>query len=58
MLYEDEGFPARQQAALLASKVYYHLGELQEALTCALNAGDYFDVAGHSIFVQTIVGQF
>lgn len=36
----------RQLAALLASKVYYHLGSLDDALSYALNAGDVFKVAG------------
>jgi 26S proteasome regulatory subunit N2 len=56
-LYEDEKFPERNLAALLASKVFYHLGELQESLTYALCAGALFDVTESSDYVQTIVGK-
>ena len=43
-LYEGEGLPqaARDSAALLASKVYYYLGEYEEALSFALGAGSAF----------------
>ena len=36
MLYEDDSFKHREVAALLASKVYYHLGAFEESLTYAL----------------------
>ncbi|KAJ3331616.1 26S proteasome non-ATPase regulatory subunit 1, partial [Blyttiomyces sp. JEL0837] len=36
ILYEDEGFKHRELAALVASKVYYHLGEYDESLNFAL----------------------
>lgn len=54
-LYEDEMFPHRELAALLASKVFYHLGELADSLTYALGAGPLFDVNEDSEFVQTIL---
>lgn len=41
---------------MLASKVYYHLGELDEALTFALGAGTKFDVTAHNLYVHTIIG--
>ena len=44
MLYEDETFPHRKLAALVASKVYYHLGSFEDSLTFALGAGDLFNV--------------
>ncbi|KAG8463179.1 hypothetical protein KFE25_011176 [Diacronema lutheri] len=47
-LYEDEAFEARQLAALLASKVFFQLGELDDALTYALGAGALFDVSATS----------
>mmetsp|Transcript_32576 Transcript_32576/g.103783 ORF Transcript_32576/g.103783 Transcript_32576/m.103783 type:complete len:1598 (-) Transcript_32576:13-4806(-) len=56
-LYEDESFPEREIAALLASKVFYHLGELQDALTYALGAGNMFDVSGTSEYVETLVAK-
>ena len=43
-LYEsDLPKPLRDSAALLASKVYYYLGEYDEALTLALGAGPAFE---------------
>ncbi|KIY50568.1 26S proteasome subunit RPN2a [Fistulina hepatica ATCC 64428] len=45
-LYEDTSLPAeaRDLAALLASKVYYFLGEYDDALYFALCAGSAFDI--------------
>ncbi|PWA34540.1 26S proteasome regulatory complex, non-ATPase subcomplex, Rpn2/Psmd1 subunit [Artemisia annua] len=54
-LYEDENFDNRQFAALLVSKVYYCLGELNESLSYALNAGSFFDASEESDYVQTLV---
>eukprot|EP00850_Spirogloea_muscicola_P013494 SM000091S24652 [mRNA] locus=s91:438274:444527:- [translate_table: standard] len=56
-LYEDESFERRDLAALLASKVFYHLGELDDSLTYALGAGALFDVADGSEYVQTLVAK-
>ncbi|CEQ42920.1 SPOSA6832_04788 [Sporobolomyces salmonicolor] len=47
-LSESTAFPARQLASLVASKVYYHLGHLDEALSFALGAGKLFDIEGVS----------
>ncbi|KAJ3403731.1 proteasome regulatory particle base subunit, partial [Chytridiales sp. JEL 0842] len=33
VLYEDESFKSRELAAVVASKVYYHLGEYEESLS-------------------------
>ena len=38
------------------SQVFYHLGELNDALTYALGAGALFDVAEESEFVTTLLG--
>jgi 26S proteasome regulatory subunit N2 len=43
-LYENEKFPNRQLAALIASRVYYHLNEFDDSLQFALGAGKLFDV--------------
>jgi len=43
-LYEDDKFTNRQLAALIASKVYYHLNEFDDSLQFALGAGNLFDV--------------
>lgn len=62
-LSERTDFPAHQLASLVAAKVYYHLGSLDEALTFALGAGKLFDVGigpgeSDSEFVETIIGAF
>ena len=43
-MYDDEDFSNRNLAALVTSKVYFHLGEHEDALQYALNAGPMFDV--------------
>lgn len=55
-LYEDENFKHRELAALVSSKVYYHLGSLDNALTYALGAGRLFDVNDKTEYVETIIG--
>ena len=55
-LYEDETFKYRELAALVSSKVYYHLGSLDNALTYALGAGHLFDVNDKTEYVETIIG--
>ncbi len=57
ILYEDESFPHRQLAALVASKVYYHLGSFEDSLTYALGAGSLFNVTATSEYVETIVSK-
>lgn len=63
-LSEATAFPARQLASLVASKVYFHLGSHDEALTFALGAGKLFDVGlasasspGEQEYVETIIGK-
>uniref|UniRef100_A0A8C5QQF6 26S proteasome non-ATPase regulatory subunit 1 n=1 Tax=Leptobrachium leishanense TaxID=445787 RepID=A0A8C5QQF6_9ANUR len=56
-LYEDEGFRSRQFAALVASKVFYHLGAFEESLNYALGAGDLFNVNDNSEYVETIIAK-
>ena len=58
VLYEDETFEHRKLAALVASKVYYHLGEFSDAMTYALGAGDLFDIQGRSEFIDTLISKF
>jgi len=57
ILYEDETFKARQLAALVASKVYFHLEQYDEAMNYALGAGKLFDVSHSSEYVDTIVAK-
>ncbi|KAF9040511.1 armadillo-type protein [Panaeolus papilionaceus] len=62
-LYESEELPkpARDLAALIASKVYYFLGEYDEALSFALGAGNAFQaesrVAGSEEYVETMISK-
>jgi len=54
-LYEDPQFPGRELAALVASKVFYHLEEYGDALRLALGAGRLFDLKNRSEYVEKIV---
>ncbi|KII93864.1 hypothetical protein PLICRDRAFT_36086 [Plicaturopsis crispa FD-325 SS-3] len=62
-LYESNDLPkdARDSAALLASKVYYFLGEYDEALSFALGAGSAFEAEsrgrGAEEYVETVVSK-
>ncbi|KIK70882.1 hypothetical protein GYMLUDRAFT_66097 [Collybiopsis luxurians FD-317 M1] len=60
-LYDSDEMPkeARDSAALLASKVYYFLGEYAESLSFALGAGSAFEaesrVPGSEEYVETVM---
>jgi 26S proteasome regulatory subunit N2 len=56
-LYENQQFPRRELAALVASKVYYHLGSLKNSLLYALRAGEMFDVNTDSEYTITIISK-
>ncbi|CAR21235.1 proteasome regulatory particle base subunit RPN2 [Lachancea thermotolerans CBS 6340] len=56
-LYDDNSFQDRKLAALVASKVYYNLGEYESAVKFALAADNYFNLDEKSQFVETIVSQ-
>ncbi|KAL1188768.1 26S proteasome non-ATPase regulatory subunit 1 -like protein B [Cardamine amara subsp. amara] len=58
-LYEDEEFDQnqRQLAALLVSKVFYYLGELNDSLSYALGAGSLFDVSEDSDYAHTLLAK-
>ncbi|KAI8897971.1 armadillo-type protein [Globomyces pollinis-pini] len=57
ILYEDPAFKERKLAALVASKVYYHLGEYKESLEFALGSGDLFDLNLKTEYVETIISK-
>ncbi|KAI8904396.1 armadillo-type protein [Gorgonomyces haynaldii] len=57
MLFENTMFKHRQLAALVASKVYFHLGEYQDSLNFALKAGQLFDINGTTEYVTTIISR-
>jgi 26S proteasome regulatory subunit N2 len=44
-------------AALVASKVYYHLGAFQDSLNFALGAGPLFDLSHRNEYVETTLGK-
>lgn len=55
-LYEDRHFSHRKLAALVASKVYYYLGEMRDALDYALGAEELFEIdAEGSEYVKTLL---
>lgn len=56
-LSEDELFPARELAAAVASKCFFHLEEYSDALRLALGAGKYFDVSAKTEYVSTMVSK-
>ncbi|KAF9022936.1 26S proteasome regulatory complex non-ATPase subcomplex Rpn2/Psmd1 subunit [Hymenopellis radicata] len=62
-LYESDDLPkdARDSAALLASKVYYYLGEYDESLSFALGAGNAFEAEARAVgseeYVETVVSK-
>ena len=41
----------------LLAQVFYHLGELDDALTYALGANQLFDINENSEYVQTLLGK-
>lgn len=48
---------ARELAAVVASKVFFHLEEYDDALRLGLGAGQYFNVAHKSEYVDTLVSK-
>ncbi|KPI39671.1 26S proteasome regulatory subunit rpn2 [Cyphellophora attinorum] len=56
-LYEDESFPERNLAAIVAAKVYYHLQDYGESMAFALDAGKYFKLNDGATFEETIIGK-
>jgi 26S proteasome regulatory subunit N2 len=55
-LCEDESFSERELAALVASKVYYQLGEYNESMIFALAAGPLFNLDEPGEYEDTIIG--
>ncbi|OJD25833.1 hypothetical protein ACJ73_02797 [Blastomyces percursus] len=56
-LYEDESFLERELAALVASKVYYHLQEYNESMVFALGAGKLLNLDHGGEFEETIISK-
>lgn len=57
MLHEDRSFSENKLAGIVASKVFYHLGSFEDALTYALGAGDLFNVNAHNEYTETIIAK-
>lgn len=56
-LSDETSFAGRKMAALIASKVYYNLGEYNLAVRFALAAEECFDINEKSQYVETIVSK-
>ena len=56
-LYEDESFPERELAALVAAKVYYNLQEYNESMVFELGAGKLFNLDHDGEFEDTIISK-
>ena len=56
-LCEDQSFQHREEAFLLASKVYYYLNDMDKSLECALGSGKLFNITVNSDFTQTLIKQ-
>lgn len=56
-LCEDKSFRNRDLAALLASKIYYHLGSFDDCLAYAISANNLFDINHKSEYVDTIISK-
>ncbi|MCO5552254.1 hypothetical protein L7F22_005766 [Adiantum nelumboides] len=56
-LYEDDTFDQRPLAALVVSKVFYHLGEPNESLLYALRAQSLFNVSEDSEYTHTLLAK-
>jgi len=56
ILYENTHFKGRKLAALLVSKVFFHMQAYNDAMHFALNAGDLFDLSKKTEFTETIIG--
>ena len=54
-LSEDKAFPGRELAALVASKVFFHLEQYDEAVRLALAAGEQFNLLDQSDYTDTII---
>ncbi|KAH8738624.1 PSMD1 protein [Cryptosporidium ryanae] len=53
--FEDEMFPGRELAALLASKVYFHMEDYDEALKYLLHSYKLFDPMENSSYSESMV---
>ena len=57
-LEEDGTFPKKELAALLVSKVYFHLGSYLDSLTYALRSGPMLHQDPNQLYIDTIKGRW
>jgi 26S proteasome regulatory subunit N2 len=57
VLYEDKNFTHRKLAALVASKVFYHLSSFPDARDFALRAEELFDISQKNEYVETMIAK-
>ena len=57
-LEENATFERRELAALVVSKVYFHLGSYLDSLTYALRAGSLLAHDPNQLYIDTIKGKF
>lgn len=50
-------FPKKELAAYVASQVFYHLEESEDALRLALDAGELFDIREENSYVRTLLNK-
>lgn len=55
-LSEDNEFPHRSKASLLASKIFFHLQSYEDSLNHALSAADLFNIEEQSQYVRKLTG--
>ncbi|XBW37482.1 hypothetical protein QEN19_003063 [Hanseniaspora menglaensis] len=56
-LFEDETFEDQKLAAFVTARVYYYLGNFDQAIKYALASGEYFNIDSEKsdLFVETII---
>ena len=54
-LSEDDTFRSHELAAAVASKIFFHLEEYDDALRLALGAGNFFDIDARTEYVQMLI---
>lgn len=56
-LSEDTSFPAKELAAAIASKCFYHLQEYNDSLRLALSSGQYFNIYDKNEYVEALISK-
>ena len=56
-LSEDDTFRSHELAAAVASKIFFHLEEYDDALRLALGAGNFFDIDARTEYVEMLISK-